>query len=79
MRSLSTRLGIPTDDLLEPLPPLSPSASLAVACWQFCDGWVPERWPAFAAFHRVPDWAALIELMQAMRAEYRKQAENPHG
>lgn len=74
MRSLST-LGIRTDDLLAPLPELSPRASLAVACWNFCDGWHPERWPHFGAFHDVPDWGALVELMQAMRAEYRRNEE----
>lgn len=62
-------LGIRPDDLLDPLPDLSPQAQLAVACWHFCDGWAPERWPVFAAFHDVPDWGALVDLMQAIRAE----------
>lgn len=79
MRSLSSRLGLSADDLLDPLPQLSPAAAQAAACWSFCDGWAPERWPAFAAFHQVRDWAAHVELMQAMRAKYRKHEEAAAG
>jgi hypothetical protein len=57
------------------LPDLSQAAELAVRCWGFCDGWAPERWPVFAAFHDVPDWAALVDLMQAIRDETRKRAD----
>lgn len=52
-------------------PVLSAQAELAVACWNFCDGWAPERWPVFGAFHHVDDWPALVELMQALRDESR--------
>ena len=70
MRSLQA-LGVRPDDLLESLPDLSPQATLAVRCWHFCDGWFPERWPIFAAIEDVPDWAALVELMQAIRTQMR--------
>jgi hypothetical protein len=59
-------------DVLGPLPELSAQASLAVLCWNWCDGWTPERWPLFEAFHAVPDWGALVELLQVIRDETRK-------
>lgn len=74
MRSLSA-LGLRPEDVLEPLPALSLQAQLAIDCWNFCDGWDPSRWPLFAALHDVPDWGALVELMQAMRSQYRKAEE----
>lgn len=78
MRTFAT-LGLRPDDFLEPLPDLSPQASLAVSCWSFCDGWAPERWVVFAALHHVPDWAALAELMQAIRDQTRKQEAARRG
>jgi hypothetical protein len=60
-------------DVLGPLPELSPQASLAALCWSWCEGWAPERWPLFDAFHAVPDWGALVELLQVIRDESRKQ------
>lgn len=60
-------------DLAAPPPELTPHARLATHCWSWCDGWAPERWPVYAAFHDVDDWPRLIELMQALRAEVRKQ------
>jgi hypothetical protein len=53
--------------VLGDLPILSAQAELAVRCWNFCDGWAPERWPIFAALHDVGDWHALADLMQAIR------------
>lgn len=78
MRNLQA-LGLRPDDHLEPLPDLSPQAQLAVACWHFCDGWAPERWPAFAAFHNVPDWGALVDLMQAIRAAQHEAEKEQRG
>lgn len=69
MRKLGEFGGLNADDLLGPLPELSAQADLAAQCWHWCDGWVPERWLLFAAFHDVPDWAAVVDLMQTIRSE----------
>ena len=61
-----------TADVLGSLPDLSPQAALAALCWNWCDGWAPERWVLFDAFHGVPDWGALAELLQVIRDETRK-------
>lgn len=50
-------------------------ASQAGHCWAFCEGWAPERWPVYAALHRVDDWAGLVELMQAIRDKHGKLDE----
>lgn len=47
--------------------PLGEWAAQALACWYWCKGWEPERWASYAAFHDVPDWHALIDLMKALR------------
>lgn len=78
MRNLQA-LGLRPDDFLEPLPDLSPQAQLAAACWHFCDGWAPERWPVFAAFHDVPDWGALMDLMQAIRTAQHDAEKEARG
>jgi hypothetical protein len=57
-------------------PALSAQGELAVACWNFCDGWAPERWPVFGALHDVADWHALAELMQAIRQAMKTQADH---
>ena len=67
-------LGLTADQLLGPMPELSAQATMAAECWAWCDGWAPERWPVFAAFHDVPDWGALADLMRALRDETRKPA-----
>ena len=59
------------------LPALSAQAELAVACWNFCDGWAPERWPVFDALHPVDDWHALVDLMQALRSATRPDHDKP--
>lgn len=64
-------LGLTADQLLEPLPEMSAQAMLARDCWLWCEGWAPERWPMFEAFHPVPDWGALAELMRAIRDQSR--------
>lgn len=71
MRNLAA-FGI-TCDIGEPLPALSPLAEQAIACWNFCDGWAPERWPLYAALYPVEDWYALVDLMRAIREEQRAQ------
>lgn len=48
-------------------PALCEAAAAASHCWAFCGGWEPQRWPVYAALHDVPDWHALIELMQEIR------------
>lgn len=58
-------------------PPLGAAGELAIACWNFCDGWAPERWPVFGALHPVADWAALAELMAVIRDETRKDHGRP--
>lgn len=68
MRNLSA-LGVNTHDLLGPLPDLSAQAELALECWHWCDGWAPERWPSFGAFHAVRDWSALSDLQLTIRHE----------
>lgn len=65
-------LGLSGDALLGELPELSAQAELAARCWAFCDGWMPERWPVFAALHDVADWHALADLMQAIRRAHDK-------
>lgn len=74
MRQLA-ELGLRPDACHEPLPDLSPDAEQAARCWRFCDGWHPERWALFGAFEHVPDWAGLMELMQAIRAAHHQAAE----
>ena len=73
MRAFAAGFGAKAEDLLDPLPPLSGQAQLAIDCWVWCDGWAPERWPAFDAFHDVDDWYALVELMRVIR----KQVNTP--
>lgn len=73
MRDLA-RLGI-GPDALGPLPELSHQARTAAHCWHFCEGWNPDRWPIYAALYPVDDWHAIVELMQALRAEERAARE----
>ena len=47
--------------------PLEGLAALAAHCWQWCQGWRPDLWPAYAALHEVQDWHALAEAMEAVR------------
>jgi len=42
-------------------------ANVAAHCWNFCDGWAPERWPVYEALHPVSDWHLLIDLMAEIR------------
>ena len=56
--------------------PLSAAGELAVACWNFCDGWHPERWPIFDALHAVDDWPQMAELMQAIRDATKAQHDH---
>jgi hypothetical protein len=62
-----------TIDIGEPLPELSPLAEQAIACWNFCDGWAPERWPMYAALYPADDWYALVDLMRAIREQQGRQ------
>lgn len=48
-------------------PELGPMANVAAHCWNFCDGWAPERWPVYEALHPVSDWHLLIDLMAEIR------------
>lgn len=77
MRDLQ-RLGLGAD-ALGALPALSHQARTALHCWGFCDGWVPERWPVYAALYPVGDWAAVVDLMQAIRAVQRRAQESASG
>lgn len=58
--------------LVEPPPPISPAAEIALECWGFCGGWQPERWPVFEALHPVPDWHHHIELQRVIRSTLRE-------
>jgi hypothetical protein len=55
-----------TVDIGEPLPELAPVAEQAIACWNFCAGWAPERWLLYAALHPVDDWYAVMDLMRVI-------------
>lgn len=66
-------LGVRPDDFLDPLPELSEAAEQAARLWHFADGWAPERWAVFAQFEHVADWAALIEMQDAIRRAQRKE------
>lgn len=48
-------------------PVLCVGAERARHCWEFCEGWAPERWPIYAALYPVDDWHALIENMRHIR------------
>jgi len=50
-----------------PAPVLCLPALLAMHCWRWCQGWHPERWPAYDAMHTVDDWALLSELLAHLR------------
>ncbi len=76
MRAFAAGFGAKAEDLLDPLPPLSGQAQLAIDCWVWCDGWAPERWPAFDAFHAVDDWHALVELMLVIRKQVQSAASD---
>lgn len=41
-------------------------AQRALHCWNWCGGWHPERWPVYAVFHDVSDWALLVELLETL-------------
>lgn len=75
MRNLEA-MGIPAGFVGEELPELSPLGVQAIACWNFCDGWEPTRWPMYGALHPVRDWYALIELMQAIRLELNRSTDD---
>jgi len=49
------------------LPELSAAAEQAVHCWAWCEGWAPERWPHYAAFHAVADWHHHMSLLTVLR------------
>lgn len=53
--------------MLAPPPELGAAALLAIDCWAFCGGWTPERWPLYAALHRIDDWDLLIHCMEVIR------------
>jgi len=38
-----------------------------VHCWAWCEGWAPERWPHYAAFHAVADWHHHMALLTVLR------------
>ena len=59
--------------MLGPPPELSIEAEQAVHCWNFCEGWAPERWPVYGALHAVADWHTLADLMQVIRNEQAKK------
>ena len=46
---------------------LSPWGQAARHCWQFCEGWAPERWAIYDALYPVSDWHLLIDLMQDIK------------
>jgi hypothetical protein len=48
-------------------PELCADAMRARHCWQFCEGWNPDRFPVYAALYPVADWHLLIDLMQTIR------------
>lgn len=53
----------------EPAPPLSVATAQALHCWNWCDGWQPERWPLYLALYPVTDFDTLTGLMQLIRQD----------
>ena len=53
-------------------PQLLPAARQAAHAWRFCGGFVPERWPVYAALHAVDDWDVMVHCMEVIR-------DNTHG
>ena len=53
--------------MLAPPPDLDAAGMAAQHCWNWCDGWHPERWPIYDALYPVADWPQLIELMLHIR------------
>lgn len=72
MRTTAAALGLGADALAEPVPELSAAAQLAAECWDWCDGWHPERWPLFDALHEVADWERLAAGVRAIRDAHRE-------
>ena len=54
-------------DMVAPPPPLDALAHAARHCWQFCEGWNPERWPVYGALYPVADWHQLIDTMTEIK------------
>ena len=48
-------------------PELCAPAAQARHCWQFCEGWHPDRLPIYGALYPVADWHLLVDLMGHIR------------
>lgn len=59
--------------MTEPPPPLDEWAQRALHCWNWCEGWNPERWLMYQAFHDVPDWALLIGALESLKTLLKNQ------
>jgi hypothetical protein len=54
-------------ELVGAAPELGVDAERARDCWNFCDGWQPERVPLYDALYGVDDPDLLLELMLVLR------------
>jgi hypothetical protein len=52
--------------------PLLPIGQRAIAIWNFCDGWFPERWPLYAQFHEFGEIALMERLLMVIRNHTRE-------
>ncbi len=49
-------------------PPITlPLTAQALHCWNWCDGWQPQRWPLYLALYPVTDFDTLTALLQLIR------------
>lgn len=48
-------------------PETDPDAMAAIHCWNFCDGYHPERLPLYGAIYGLDDPEKMVELLMQIR------------